>query len=397
MPGLDGDGIAVAAAARGQRRRGLAAVIASTTGAGLTIGITYPLLTLVLEGWGVAPAVIGLNSAMPALAALGLAPLLPRLMGAIGALRALYLGIGLTVAALLAMGLVHDLAAWFVLRFVGGAGLVVHWAASEAWINAVTDERRRGRVIALYTTLFSAGLAGGPLVLGLVGTDGLAPFLAVAAVIAASALPLPAARGAAPVMPTRPARSVLAALVAAPLVMAAALVSGFADTGVLALLPLHGLRSGLDEAAAVAMLSAFVLGGIALQLPLGWLGDRGDRRRLLLLCAGACALLALLLPLAVGRPGTLWPLLFLWGGSQIGLYTLGLILLGERFGPAELAAANAAFIALYEAGSLVGPAAIGGAMQLLPAWGLPAGVALAAGLFLAMGLARRPPPPASGR
>ncbi len=65
------------------------------------------------------------------------APLLPRLMGRLGTLPALYLGIAVAVAALLMMALLPSLGAWFVLRFVLGLGNAIHCVVSETWINAV--------------------------------------------------------------------------------------------------------------------------------------------------------------------------------------------------------------------------------------------------------------------
>jgi sugar phosphate permease len=56
--------------------------------------------------------------------------------------------------------------------------------------------------------------------------------------------------------------------------------------------------------------------------------------------------------------------LFVWGGTSFGLYTLSLALLGERSHLAELAAANTAFVMVYEVGSISGPILVGAAMDL---------------------------------
>ena len=61
-----------------ERRRSLTAVITCMTLVGITIGLTFPLLSLILEGRGYSRTVIGLNSAMPAIAMLILSPVLSR-------------------------------------------------------------------------------------------------------------------------------------------------------------------------------------------------------------------------------------------------------------------------------------------------------------------------------
>src|SRR5690606_20832046 len=117
-----------------------------------------------------------------------------------------------------------------------------------------------------------------------------------------------------------------------------------------------------------------------LQIPLGMLSDRVDRRMLLLLCAAIGCIGMLVLPAISGN----WPLsaaiLFVWGGVVAGLYTIGLAHLGSRLAGRDLASANAAFVFCYGMGMLLGPQAIGIGMDSLRphgfAWSLAAFFAL---------------------
>jgi MFS family permease len=373
------------------RRRGLIAVIVSVTSIGLSMGLTMPLIALVLERDGVTNTVIGLNTAMGALAMLVMAPLLPRLMAAIGTLGALYLGIALAALTILLLPLLHNLPAWFALRFVLGVGIAIHWVASETWINMAADERYRGRVVAIYVTLLAAGFAGGPLLIGVTGIDGFLPFGAGAALIALAAVPLLFTRGDAPPV-RRPGRiGLVHSMRRAPALMAAVALAGFAHIGVFALLPVYAVRLDLGRDMAVTMLSVFMAGSVVLQFPLGWLADRFHRGRVL---AGAAAVGfggALALPALLDAGPVLWAVLFLWGGIVIGIYTIGMAILGQSFRPAALAAASAAFVMLYETGSMVGPVIAGGAMDAIGPSGLPLTLALAfAVLFvMALGISRR--------
>jgi len=128
-------------------------------------------------------------------------------------------------------------------------------------------------------------------------------------------------------------------------------------------------------------------GSVALQIPLGAWADRSDRWRAMRLCV-ACSLLgALLLP--VLTPGGLFPsrallaaVLFVWGGTAFGLYTLSLAVLGDRSSLAELAAANTAFVMVYEVGSISGPVLVGAAMDLTERQGLVAVTVTLCSVFL---------------
>jgi MFS family permease len=54
---------------------------------------------------------------------------------------------------------------------------------------------------------------------------------------------------------------------------------------------------------------------------------------------------------------------FLFGGIEGMIYTLGVVLVGERFKGAMLAAATTLFTACWGAGTVIGPLAVGAGMD----------------------------------
>ena len=368
-------------------RRSFAAVVGSVFGVGIAYGALTPLLSLRLEAAGTSSLVIGLQGAMFPLATLAIGPLLPALLARTGLLGILYASLAAAAACALAFPLFPSLTAWFALRFAIGAAGTVHWIASEIWMNALATARDRSRLMGVYATLLAAGIALGPLVVRVTGTAGFAPFAAVAAGIAVAALPLAWARTRVPELPKRERQGLRPLVARQPGVLLAALLAGLLDAALFVFLPLYGLRSGLAQPQAVTLVAWFMAGNVLFQIPLGWWADRTDRRRVLQLCVATSLGGALLLPvLSPGGPLASEPLLaatlFLWGGTSFGLYTLSLAELGERSRLAELAAANTAFVMVYEVGSLVGPVIAGAAMELAGRNALPAlTAALCAGFF----------------
>jgi MFS family permease len=75
---------------------------------------------------------------------------------------------------------------------------------------------------------------------------------------------------------------------------------------------------------------------------------------------------------------------FLLGGVILAFYALGLAIVGERVAPANLAAANTAFIVTYQGGGLLGPVAAGIAMTNSPVNGFVATMVV---LMIVSGLA----------
>ncbi len=377
-PRLPGD----ASLSDSQRRRSLIVIIASSGVAGLTLGMILPLISLALDAVGESTGVIGTVAAASPLGILVCSPFVPRIIGRFGVLRALVLALALDVAVILCLPLAITPWLWLPLCFLTGLASGVHWIATETWVLAAAGPARRGRAVALYMMVLAGGFALGPLVIGFVGVVGWLPYVTVAGCMALAGLPLMLARGCVPQLPPREPAAFSTAFRTAPMILAAALMAGFIDTAVIALLPLYGLNRGLGQAEAVFLLSAMLMGTMVLQLPIGWLADRLDSRRLIIAFAVVFMVAPLLVPQVLAVSAWQWPLLIIWGACSVGVYTLALALLGERFSQGALAGANAAMVAVYTLGSVTGPFLCGLAMDLWGTEALMPTLSAAAGIFL---------------
>ncbi len=358
-----------------ERRRSIAAALACIAAVGVGLGATLPLLALRMEAMGASATVIGLNTAMVGLAHIIFTPMVPHILRRVPMMTFLLVCIAVAAVANMGFYLVPDVTVWFPLRFVMSSALAGLFIVSEIWINQLAEERSRGRVIGVYATIFAGAFALGPVMLLAAGTDGIFPFAMTAGLIVSAVIPLRFARGLMPEVKERPTKRFAAFLVAAPAATFAALIYGAVETQVFNLLPVFAVRSGSSEAIAALVLTVFAAGNVVLQIPIGMLADRVDRRAVLAGCAAVGVIGPALLPYAADDPWLLYPVLFLYGGVVVGLYSVGLALLGQRFRGADLAAANAAFVVMYSAGALLGPSLGGAAMD----WRDPNGLALSLG------------------
>lgn len=353
-----------AALSSSERRRSLSAVIASMTVVSLMYGMSVPLLALVLEQQGVDSAMIGLNTAVQPLATLAIAPIAPRLIRALGpAHTMLYSTVGSAVLFVL-LGVFPDVYVWFVLRLALGACGAFLWITGEAWVNQVATEDVRGRMVGLYSAAGSGGTALGPLVLLQIGTEGMAPFAAAAGLLLLAGLPIMAATRVAPRLDGRPSAPLFAFLLLAPTIMLLNLTHGAAIEMFLAFLPIYGERIGIGADVGLALQTAALLGGIALQIPFGWLADRMDRRLLLSLSVLFMIVAVVAMPFALPAGHWAFGFMFVYGGVFSALYALGIVLLGERFKGTDLIFAGTVFNVMWSVGAVVGPPAGGLGMQL---------------------------------
>ncbi len=369
-------------ALRRARTLGLAAVLASTLGLGIAYGIGYTLTSVRFDAWGAPGWQVGLAGAAPALAVVALVPFAPRIAARLGAVPAMLAGAALVAVSFALMPVLEGVGWWLLLRLLSGAGLTLPWLVGETWINTVSSDAVRGRVLAVYTLLLFGGWALGPVVLERIGTDGAAPAAVGVAGMVLMAAPLVAARRLAPSLHAPGRASLRAAAGLAPVAMAAALLGGIAEFGYISLLPVYAVESGADGDTALRLLSVLLVGGVVLQAGLGWLADRVDRLRLLAALGVALAVLSVVLAALVDVPGVAYVAAFALGGVVLAFYALGLTVLGQRVPARQLVVANAAFLVSYEAGAVGGPLLGGLAMDLWPPHGLAVVVA-AAGLSLA--------------
>lgn len=356
--------------------RGLVAAIGSIAGVGLGFSITLPLLALTLEDRGISSTWIGINTAFWGLSSLAITPFVSRIAARLGTAQALALSI-LALAAALPLFYLSPFWLWFPLRLVAGAALTTTFVLSEFWINVAAPPGKRGVVMGIYATVLSIGFAMGPVILYFTGTHGMVPFVVGAAVLAVGTLPVLSALGVAPKLTEGHRTSFVRFLFLAPVATGAALLFGAIESGAFSLLPLYGQRVGHARDVVIMLGIGVTIGNILLQMPMGLLSDRIDRRKLLFAIASFGLLGAALLPVV---SADFWPFMLaltIWGGVVGSLYTVGLAHLGSRFTGEDLAAANAAFIFCYSLGGLVGPATIGAAMDAYD----PQGFAIAVACF----------------
>ncbi len=370
--------------------RTLAAAIACIATYAVTLGLSFPLLSLILESHGHDRTVNGIVAAAPAIAMLVLMPTMLKLMGRLGMHRFLLLCIVADLVFFILLPVFDNPIAWFILRLLGGAAMAGLFLAGETWINMAVHDRIRGRVIGLYTTVVAGGMALGPLIIPLLGPPGWPAFITGGLFICLAALPVVMLGDSDEIVLQEDVRfNLWSFFLHAPTLSLAVLLTSFKDVSMFALLPVFGVRSGLDVNEAAAMLTVMGTGALCLQIPIGYMADHCNRYGVLILCGILGGIGTLLLPLVIGSPLLLWTLLFFWGGFFAGLYTMAMTILGDRYRGAELVTANAAFTFIWGLGSLCGPLVSGVAMDLNDPNGLIWTIAAACVLFVIIASARR--------
>jgi MFS family permease len=346
----------------------------------LLYGFTYPFFTLALDDRSVPTWLIGLNASVAGAGILIVGPFLPWLIDRVGLRLLVAAQFALSLLCFEVLLVTDDLMIWFLSRFVMGACFASMWATTEIWLNGVAPERHRGRIIGASGTLYATCQFIGPLVLGATGATGHLPIVVAMIPLAigiAVALSVRSAVGETDdEEPEGTISGLVASLPIAGPLMAAAFLTGIGETAMQSLLPLYGLRNGYDTAGASFLVAVFSLGEAVMVAGLGWLADRHGRRTTLILTTAVATLSAMMIPLTVAVPGLLWPVLFVAGGTIAGLYTLGVVLIGQEYRGQRLAVVSTGFAMAYAAGSVLGSTPVAAAMDILGNDALPVGIGL---------------------
>ena len=162
-------------------------------------------------------------------------------------------------------------------------------------------------------------------------------------------------------------------LTGAPLAAWTCLASGLSSGAVFTLTPAFALGLGLDVGGVATLMASLILGGVALQWPIGALSDRFGRRPLILLVGAASAVLAA----AIAGFGAQVPMTALlvgvavFGGFSFTFYPLAVSQANDTVGPgSDFVAVSAALLFLWGIGAALGPIAGGWAIAWLGASGL---------------------------
>ena len=309
----------------------------------------------------------------------------PAMLRSVGHVQTYSACTAVVVALTLAFEWVDSIALAAALRAFTGFAVAALSVVMESWLNALSTNENRGRVLTSYVLTLGLFYGLGQLAARDIDAMGHALLMIPAALIALSMIPLTAVRVQSPPLPKKVGIHLLTAFRISPTGALGAFATGliattFASVGVL-LAPHYNL----DQATIVYLLAASQIGGIVFQYPLGWFSDRLDRRYILL----AMHIVVLIVSAAfiLATPETpFWIFLVLFvgfAGFAEALYPISVAQANDRAKPQDYVAVSSNLLLLWAVGGGIGPL-IG--TPLLEQAGAPAFFWYVSGITLVLGL-----------
>ncbi len=294
---------------------------------------------------------------------------IPSLVRRIGHIRAFAFCATTCACLVLLLSLTSSPWAWLVLRLGIGMALVGLYMVIESWLNSQAHSTQRSRVFALYMVVNLGALAASQQFLHLQAAAPATLFVLVTLLVCASTLPVLATRMRQPEIAPTPRLRLRRLASLAPSAAAAALLSGLSMGAMWGLGPVYAASIGLSPERIGNWMSVFILGGAALQWPMGRLSDRHDRRIMLVIAGAAGALCAAALPMLSGHAWLGTAMLFLFGGMAFSLYPIAVAHLLDYVPGDELLGASSSVLLVNGIGAAIGPLLAGLMMgRFGPSW-----------------------------
>ena len=295
----------------------------------------------------------------------------PRLIEAVGHVRVFAALAAIGASMVLAHILYVDVYAWMVGRAITGFCIAGLFTTIESWLNASAENRDRGRVLSIYSLVDLGAATASQLALPVIGVKGFEVFCLTALFFSLSLVPIALSPTATP-RPQEPVRLALKdAWMISPLAFMTCFTIGLTNSSYRAIGPLYASEIGFDLQNVAFFISAGIVGGAVMQLPLGWISDRIDRRLVLTATCCAAALASLFVSTLAGTsvvrnsvgeairittdPNWYHFGSFVFGAFTMPLYSLAAAHANDFAKPNQYAVVSAGLLFTYGIAATVGP------------------------------------------
>ena len=307
-----------------------------------------------LEGFGTATT--GLVMTGYFLGFLAGSVVVPRLVGNVGHIRVFAAVASLASASTLLHTVFVTPASWFLIRVVTGFCFAGLFVVAESWINDAATNRTRGQLLSVYMIMVFGGVGSGQLLLNLADPRGFELFVVVSVLVSVALIPITLSVGRAPAFEAPESTSMRTLFRASPLGVAGAFLIGIAHSALFAMGPVFATEIGLPVDRTALFIAAALFGGLILQWPIGWLSDRFDRRRVIVVATW----IATGSSVAAGMGGVdsyamLIAFTALLGGTSMPLYSLCSAHTNDHLTPRQIVAASATLVLVGGFGLTMGP------------------------------------------
>lgn len=279
-----------------------------------------------------------------------------RLIRSIGHVRAFSALAAIGAVVPLIMSMIADAWVWMAVRFVSGFCFAALLMVLESWINEISQNADRGRVLGIYRIVDIVAVTSTQFLIPTVGEAGYQIFSIVSLMYCLSLVPVAISNRTRPKVPENLKLELATVWRISPLACLTTLAIGLTNSAFRLIGPIYGIEMGLDTRSVVIFMTIGIFGGAISQYPLGHMSDKLGRRKSVLVATAGAMLAALFLSQqAVGSVSTVYLGILAFGAFAMPLYSLAAAHANDRAGAGQYVLISAGLTFFFSLGAVIGP------------------------------------------
>ena len=339
-----------------QTFRQTAALLFGITILTLGMGMLYVLIVVRAREAGFSSEWIGIIQSAYQIGWLVAAVIIPPLIHKVGHIRVFAAVAALGSGVILMHLLLVEEISWAVERIFMGictAGLMI---VAESWLNDMSDNKGRGKILAVYTIISWGAPVVGMWLLRFGDINSSFFFLLSSIIISIGVLPILLSASRTPSLINVERFNLRKLYEITPVGVVGTFLSGLCHGAFFAAVAIYATSLELSVREVTNINALAILIGVLLQWPLGLLSDRYDRRTVLIACAALTALSASLFGMyASMEVATIYVAVSCMSAFSLGLYSQCISHANDNLNPSQIVSATGSLVLVYGVGYAITP------------------------------------------
>lgn len=245
---------------------------------------------------------------------------------------------------------------WIILRLFDGLAIGGLYVVIESWILTTSATENRGQILAFYMVALYLAQAGGQFLLNIGHLESFIPYAIATMLASLSVIPLAMTKTDSPAFDTPSSLNPKALFKTSPSGFITCFVSGLILGNIYGLLPVYLTELNYNISQLSTLMGVTILGGMALQYPIGKLSDKISRRTVIAGLGLVISFVSFILLFAAQFFYFAAIALFIFGGVTFTLYPVGISHACDRLEPKDIISATQGLLLSYGIGAMLGPA-----------------------------------------
>lgn len=319
-------------------------------------GMLYVLIVVRAKEAGFSSEWIGIIQSAYQVGWLIAALVIPSLIHKVGHIR-VFAAMAALGSGVILMHLLHiEELTWAVERVFMGvctAGLMV---VAESWLNDMSDNKGRGKILAIYTIASWGAPVVGMSLLRFGDISSSFFFLVCSIVISLGVMPILLSASRSPSMINVERFNIRKLYEITPVGVAGTFMSGLCHGAFFAAVAIYATALDLSIREVTNISALAILTGVLVQWPLGMISDQFDRRKVLVISAGMLALSACLFGFYNSTSVTvIYFSVSIMSAFALGLYSQCISHANDNLKPSQIVSATGSLVLIYGVGYAITP------------------------------------------